>query len=353
MQKLIMKKKPFSAPEIINAVYSTSWSITRENFISYVIRLARTTEINAIVIDIKDYSGYMAYNTNVPKVKEYNAEYIKITNLEALIERFHQEGIYVIARIAVFQDPVLANARPDLAVHSKSKLSYLGSEFDSLTLWLDNLKLAWIDPSSKEAWDYNIAIAKDAASRGFDELNFDYIRFPSDGKLSDMKFSSWDGITPRHLVLKDFFQYLRQELPDIKISVDLFGLVCNNYDDLGIGQIIEDAFENFDYISPMVYPSHYASGFLGYSNPAQYPYQVVKDSIQKAFRRITIFNETFNKNAKIRPWLQDFDMGANYDAYMVKSEIQAVQNALGDEYNGFMLWNPRNIYTEGALELSN
>jgi len=350
------KKSLSSPPEIVKAVYSTSWSASRESFINYVINLARTTEINAVVIDIKDYSGYIAYNTDIPEVEQYSAEYIKIPNIEFLIDRFHQEGIYVIARISIFQDPVLAQARPDLAIHSKSKLSFLGlsfSYFDPLTLWLDNLKLAWIDPAAKEAWDYNIAIAKDAASRGFDELNFDYIRFPSDGSLRDMSFPFWDGTTPKHLIIKEFFGYLRQELPDTKLSADLFGLSCINYDDLGIGQVIEDAYEYFDYVSPMVYPSHYANGFLGYPNPAEYPYQVVKDSIQKALRRMIVYNQTYQKNVQLRPWLQDFDLGADYNAAMVRSEIRAVYDATGDEhFKGFMLWNSSNVYTTAALQSS-
>ena len=169
-----------------------------------------------------------------------------------------------------------------------------------------------------------------------------------------MTFPFWDGTTPRHLIIKEFFGYLRQELPDTKLSADLFGLSCINNDDLGVGQVIEDAFEYFDYVSPMVYPSHYANGFLGYPNPAEYPYQVVKDSMQKALRRMIVYNQTYQKNVQLRPWLQDFNLGADYNAAMVRSEIRAVQDALGDEhFKGFMLWNSRNVYTTAALQSSN
>ena len=363
------KKTLNPQPEIIKAIYATSWSVSRESYINYMINIARTTEINAVVIDIKDYSGYVAYNTELPEVEKYGAEQIRISNVDSLIERLHQEGIYVIARISVFQDPVLARARPDLAVHSKFKLSSLGlGFFSSASLWLDNLELAWIDPAAKEAWDYNIAVSKDAASRGFDELNFDYVRFPSDGNLNDMVFPLWDEATPKHLVIKDFFAQLRKELPNVKLSIDLFGLTCSSYGDLGVGQVIEDAYEYFDYVCPMVYPSHYALGFLGYSNPAEHPYEVVRYSMESALKKRAIYNESQEKSSSVppsktsedeeeekrevqlRPWIQDFDLGADYNAGMVRAEIQAVYDALEDNFKGFMLWNSRNIYTTDALE---
>jgi hypothetical protein len=223
----------------------------------------------------------------------------------------------------------------------------------SSTLWLDHKKLAWIDPASKEAWDYNIAIAKDAAERGFDELNFDYIRFASDGNLSDMTFPHYTRTgadLTRTEVIKSFFKYLREELPNIKISADIFGLVTVNYDDMGIGQVLEDIFPYFDYISPMVYPSHYAKGFLGYKNPALYPYEVVKYSMDSALKRLKSYEYGVMSNAKLRPWLQDFDLGADYDAEMIQKQIQAVYDAASSTpeiINGFLLWDPKNIYSDG------
>jgi len=327
--------------EIVKAIYLTSWSVSKKEMIDYLIDIAKTTEINAVVIDIKDFSGYIAYDTAVPEVEKYGAEQIRIKNIESLIDKLHAEGIYVIARITVFQDPILARARPDLAVHSKT-------EVDSL--WFDNMGLAWIDPAAKESWDYNIAIAKDAVNHGFDELNFDYIRFPSDGDLQDMSFPFWDGKLPKHRVIRDFFKELRQELPDAKISIDLFGLSTVSSNDLGIGQIIEDGFENFDYVCPMVYPSHYADGFIGFQNPAEYPYEVVKYSMEGALRKLMLYKQSQETNVQLRPWLQDFDLGATYDAKMVRSEIQAVYDALGNDFNGFMLWSSWNYYTKEALE---
>ena len=328
-------------PDAVQAVYFTSWSGGSKKKIDYVINLAKTTGVNAVVIDIKDFSGQIAYNTNVPEAETYQAEVIKIWDIDALIDRLHQEGIYVIARITVFQDPILTAQRPDLSVQSKATEG----------VWKDYKGLGWIDPASKEAWNYNVAIARDAASRGFDEINFDYIRFPSDGDLQSMEFPLWDGQTSRRAVLKEFFAYLDANLQDVKISADLFGLATVQKDDLGIGQVLEDAYGYFDYVCPMVYPSHYANGFLGYPKPAEYPYEVVKYSLQRAHERLQAL-ELANPGvrfAKLRPWLQDFDLGATYDGLMVQAQIQATNEVLGANSPGYLLWAPTNIYTVEAL----
>ncbi len=350
-------------PKIVKAVYLTSWSAGYGSRVNYVINLAKTVGVNAVVIDIKDYSGYVFYDSKVPAVIEYGAKKRRIP-VNSLINQLHKENIYTIARIVVFQDPVLAKNRHDLAIYQKDEISLFLSYFSaSLSLWLDNLKLSWVDPASEDVWNYNIAIAKEASELGFDEINFDYVRFPSDGDLKNMSFPFWDGKTPKHLIIKKFFEKVRETLPDKKISVDLFGHTTINYDDLRVGQVIEDAFEYFDYICPMVYPSHYASGFLGYENPAQYPYEVVKYSMESANRRLVQYKEGIKESnndggeannrgisAKLRPWLQDFNMGAVYDQDMVKAEINASFQALGQDYSGFMLWNASNIYHGSAIK---
>jgi len=306
-----------------------------------VIDLARTTELNAVVIDIKDFSGEVAYETDVSEVKEYGAERLKIRNIEALIKRLHEANIYVIARVTVFQDPILARARPDLAVQSIAQEG----------IWADHKGLGWVDPASEEAWNYTVAIARDAASRGFDEINFDYVRFPSDGNLQDMRFPVWDEQTLQRAVIREFFSYLRERLDDVVISVDLFGLTTSSRDDLGIGQVIEDALEYFDYVYPMVYPSHYAMGYRGYRKPAEYPYEVVHFSMATAQTRLDALKlaNSGREFAKLRPWLQDFDLGARYDPLMVQSQVQAAKDALLEEYSGFLLWAPTNWYTVGVL----
>jgi hypothetical protein len=345
-----------SPPAVIKAVYFTGWSAGIKKRVDYLLDLHKTTEINAVVFDIKDYSGYLAYRVAVPQAKQYGAVRLMIHDVDGLVNRLHEAGMYTIARITVFQDPVLAEARPDWAVHRVSMLpKQQRGPLTAATLWRDRKGLAWIDPASKPAWEYIAAIAKDALGHGVDEVNFDYVRFPSDGDLKDMYFPAWDGKTPKHEVIRHFFAYLRKELADAQISVDLFGLATVNGDDLGIGQVIEDAYANFDAVCPMVYPSHFARKFLDYPSPAAHPYEVVNYSIKEARARLEEFSrpkphEPPVKAAKLRPWIQDFDLGATYNAGMVRAEIKAVEDALGDTFSGYMVWAPSNVYTRQALK---
>jgi hypothetical protein len=355
-------------PTIVKALYSTAWAAGSASKLKYLIGVIKKANLNGIVIDIKDYSGYVAYHTGIPEVEASGAENeIRIFYPNALLKQLHDNNIYVIGRLTVFQDPILAKAHPEWAVHN----SLTGKG------WTDRNGLGWMDPGSRNVWDYNIEIAKDALTRGFDEINFDYIRFPSDGNLNSMTFGFWDENTPMRETLRKFFKYLRDKLGDAKISADLFGLATVESQDLGIGQVIEDAYSYFDYVSPMVYPSHYHAGFLGYKNPAKYPYEVVKYSMESALQRLrnyelgirnngaTITTTTATTtlpdssfiihNARLRPWLQAFDLGAVYDKAMIQKQIKAVeevlrpaaapeQNLAAGAFAGWLLWDPANIY---------
>ncbi|OGG39291.1 hypothetical protein A2116_00820 [Candidatus Jorgensenbacteria bacterium GWA1_49_17] len=326
-------------PSEIKAVYATNWSAATPSRLEYLIDLIDSTELNAIVIDVKDYSGYVGYDTAVPEVEDYNAEEIRIADIDSLVRRLHEKNIYVIARTTMFQDPRLALARSDLAVQDKT----------TGKVWKDRKGLSWMDPSSQEVWDYNIKIVRDVLAHGFDEVNFDYIRFPSDGNIAATAYPFWDEVKPAASVIRDFFRYLRKELPDAKLSADLFGQATVDYADMGIGQIIEHAYESFDYVSPMVYPSHYVSGFIGLGNPADYPYEVVKYSMDTAVSRLGIYRNatSSNQNSKLRPWLQAFDLGAVYTPEMVREQIRAAYEAATSTsglLNGFMLWSPSNVY---------
>jgi len=347
-------------PEIVKALYLTGWSAGSYAKMTSIINLIESRGLNAVVVDIKDYSGYVSYAMDVPGVKASGAEgEIKIARPNELIKRLHDKNIYVIGRVTVFQDPILAKAHPEWALHNAS----------SGSVWLDNHKLAWMDPDGQPTWDYVISIANDALSRGFDEVNFDYIRFASDGNLGSISFPFWDGKTAKHLIIKKFFSYLRQQMPDAKLSADLFGLsTYDSWDDLGIGQVIEDAYQYFDYVCPMVYPSHYAVGTLNYKNPADHPYEIIKYSMDKALERLTRkttvvtgtaknvsstytstaqITQPVNFRAKLRPWLQVFDLGAVYTPAMIQEEIRASDDALASssgKYGGWLLWDPANNY---------
>ncbi|MBI4193331.1 MAG: putative glycoside hydrolase [Candidatus Colwellbacteria bacterium] len=326
-------------PDVIKALYATSWSAGTPSRLDHLVKLLRETEANALVIDLKDYSGFVAYDTSVSDVSAYGAREIRIPNINKLIQRLHDEGVYLIGRVSVFQDPLLARARPDLAVQSATPGS----------VWKDRKGLAWIDPAAREAWKYNIAIATDAIERGFDEINLDYIRFPSDGDLSAARFPHYDEAMPKHETLRAFFRFARESMPSAVLSADLFGLVTVEQGDMGIGQILEDAFAYFDYAAPMTYPSHYAPGSFGYANPAAFPYEVVKRSAEEARRRLDAFlaeHDTPN-TPRLRFWLQDFDLGAEYTAEMVRKQMQALEDA--GVATGWMLWDPNNRYTRDAL----
>ncbi len=369
-------KIKINPPKIVKGIYLTGWSAANNRKIEEIIRLKKQDRINTVVIDIKDWSGYVFYDAKVKEVEEYKAKKILIKNIEEFLNNLHQQGIYVIGRIVVFQDPVLARARKDLALKRHSQKDIL---------WCDNLKLSWVDPSSIEVWKYNLKIAKDALEKGFDEINFDYIRFPSDGNLKEIDYPFWNKKKSKQEVIKSFFKYLRENLGTSTLSIDVFGMTTVRNDDLGIGQVLEDAFEYFDYICPMVYPSHFESGFLGYKNPAKHPYQVVKYCMENALKKLIVYSSTSlavstssysslstssyptssysrtlkytekktskkKKFPKIRPWLQDFDLKAKYNVEMVKAEIKGTKDALGENFSGFLLWNPKNIYTIKFLQ---
>lgn len=373
--------EPLKAPPaIVKAVYMTSWTAATPSRLEYIISLVKETEANAVVIDIKDYSGHVLYNSKLEDVKTYGALEPRIKDLDALLNRLHSENIYAIGRLTVFQDPVLAAAKPEWAVQTAGG-----------AVWKDNKGLAWMDPASSHVWDYNIAIAREAAGRGFDEINFDYIRFPSDGSLGAMRFPVYNAAAKdKNVVIREFYEYLNEHMKGVVISADLFGLATENKDGLGIGQVIENAYMNFDYVAPMVYPSHYANGYGGYGNPAAYPYEVVKTAMQKGFVRLMALEEYAKpgrRAGKLRPWLQDFDLGADYDAAKVRAQIRAIDDGLcaalkehaatlarnavsgtpsaiapkADSceegsplynvyVNGWMIWSPSNVYTNGGLK---
>ncbi len=325
--KEIKRAKPVERE--VKAIYLTSYSASVPDRVDNYIGLIKKSQINAVVIDIKDYSGQIAYDSKVPLVEELQTDRNLIKDLSGVIKKFHDNDIYVIARQTVFQDPELSGKKPEWAV----KNSATGG------VWKDNKGLGWLDASKQEVWQYNIDIAREAIRLGFDEINFDYIRFPSDGPMKLMQFSNMNGRTKAE-VMTDFFKYLYENLKSepAYISGDLFGFTTERTDDMNIGQQIEDAALYFDYVCPMVYPSHYPSGYLNLKNPAAEPYKVVKFALTKGEESLALVPDV---RAKIRPWLQSFDMGAVYTSAMIEDQIRAGQEA--GSY-GYLLWNARNVY---------
>ena len=328
--KLIVTHK--KTPAVVKAVYMSSWVAATKNIRERLINNLAGTEINSIVIDVKDYSGAVSMDINTKTAGQLSG---RVKDLAEFVDYLHQKNYYVIGRISVFQDNLLSRQRSDLAL----------KRLDNGALWTDRKGIAWLDVSAPEVWDYTIAVAKEAYRLGFDELNFDYIRFPSDGNTSNVAYPySRLSVDTRAEALRKFFVYLNAKMKEIDapISADVFGMVATNTDDLGIGQVLENAIPYFDYVAPMVYPSHYPPGFLNYKNPASVPYEIVKHSMGVAVTRVVAQGYS---PLKLRPWLQDFDLGADYTAEMIKAQKRAVYDA---GLTSWMMWDPANIYTVGA-----
>jgi hypothetical protein len=319
------RKRDFLDKEV-RGLYVTSWIAGMKRFREIADGVAGSA-LNALVIDLKDCTGKVGYDSNVAFVAEIKAHERRIRDLEGVLQYCRDRKIHAIARIAVFQDPVLAAAKPELAIRGSAG-----------TTWADRKGLSWVDPASRKVWKYNLDLAKEAAARGFDEVQFDYVRFPTDGRLQGLKYPVYKGDIPKHQVIKEFFQYIDQELKstDVLVSADIFGLTTVAEDDLNIGQRIEDLAPYVDYLCPMVYPSHFPPGYLGFKNPAEQPYKVVYDSCMRGLDRIR------GQRARLRPWIQDFDLGAKYDRHMILEQIQALRDA---GVFGFCAWNARNVYT--------
>ncbi|MEK7147753.1 MAG: putative glycoside hydrolase, partial [Patescibacteria group bacterium] len=292
-----------------------------------------TTELNSVVIDIKDYSGSVSFEVGAN---------CYVSDLKEFVSKLHQAGVYVIGRIAVFQDPRYTTSHPELAVKSLA----------TGEVWKDYKGLSFIDVGAKPYWDYIVQISKASYELGFDELNYDYVRYPSDGDMEDADFTWMTASSAKPEMLESFFSYLYDNLQtyNLKTSVDLFGMTTTVTSDMGIGQVLEKALPYFDYIAPMVYPSHYPASWNGFVNPAEHPYEVIHLAMSEGKRREEIWrlsnNLATSTTSKLRPWLQDFNLGATYDATKVRAQIQATYDS---GLTSWMIWSAANKYTKEAL----
>jgi len=320
-------------PAVVKGIYMTACIASEPRLRDQVLATLAGTEIDSIVIDLKDYTGTISYaSTSVSGPRGVGC---RIRDLPAFIADIHARGIYAIARVTVFQDPLYAAAHPEVAIHSRSHPDLI---------WTDPKGIAYIDPDFSSYWDRIAAIAREGHQIGFDEINFDYVRFPSDGDIADAAFAIPPGSTKADAI-RDFFAYLSSTLrPDgIVISADLFGQTTVEAGDMGIGQVLENALPYFDYVSPMDYPSHFIDGFMGYANPAAEPYQIVKGTMTTAVERAVAASSTPDK---LRPWLQAFDLGATYTPDMVHDQVRAVNDS---GLSSWMLWDAANKYTKAEL----
>ncbi len=348
-------------PDSVKAVYMTSCIAGTPSLREKMVQLIEETELNSIVIDIKDFTGMISFLSEDSELSDAYATHCPVKDMKEFVHSLNKKDIFVIGRVTVFQDSFLAKKKPEFAVKRESDDA----------IWKDNKGIHFTDPGAKEVWDYHIRLAKESYNIGFDEINFDYIRFPSDGPMSDIYFPVSEE-REKSEVLEEFFSYLYEELKDVGVitSADLFGMTTSSINDLGIGQIWEKALPYFDYLSPMVYPSHYPHGFKGLGNPNHYPYEIVKWSLDDAIERTvatstviqtmgsemitntdpdttSLYSKKSYDPSVIRPWIQDFRYGGTYGPDEVRTQIQAVYDSGLDSW---MLWDPANRYTPAALE---
>ncbi|MBI5421433.1 MAG: hypothetical protein HZA35_03965 [Parcubacteria group bacterium] len=323
----------------VRAVYMTMYTAATAHKLDQLIAYAKKNDINAFVIDVKETEGMLFFPLG--EYDTYGDADVASTSYlvkrgPAIIAKLREQGFYLIGRVVAFPDNVYAKQHPGQALHHIS----------GGALWQDKKHNYWLDPASKEYWSYLVHVARAASRAGFDEINFDYIRFPSDGSLNGISYPYWDKKTSREEVITSFFHFLSSNFngSDITISGDMFGQTLVNKDDMGIGQKFEDALPYFDAIAPMVYPSHYIDGFAGYNNPAEHPYEIIDYSLKEAEKKMTSSTVPIGERAKIRPWLQVFNIGAVYDGSMIRKQIKALtDNGLKA---GYMLWSPSNTYPD-------
>ncbi|WP_348268740.1 putative glycoside hydrolase [Edaphobacter paludis] len=317
------------------ALYLTVYGIGSQTLRGGAMAFARGGQINALVIDLKGDRGLIPYPTAVSLARRSGARRLTtIRDLPRLASELHRAGIYAIARIVVFKDNPLAEARSDLAVKRRD-----GS------LFRDREGLAWVDPFQAEVRTYNIEIAVEAAEAGFDEIQFDYVRFPDVSQK--LRFAQAPTEEMRVQAIDRFLTEARERLVpyNVFLSIDIFGYVCWNTNDTGIGQQLEQIVKIVDYLSPMVYPSGYKYGIPGCQEPVSHPYEIVHDTLENARRRANVSPQRF------RPWLQAFrDYAFDHRAFGPSQVAEQIRAA--DEFgtDGWMLWNPHNRYDDLGLD---
>lgn len=289
-----------------------------------LVRLVETSPIlNAVVIDVKGDYGLIGWDSQVPLVKELDNRMPTAVDLKKVIPELHRRGIYVIARFVVFKDDPLATHKREWAVKRGDG-----------TVWKDGEGLGWANPFREEVWEYNLSLLEEVAQLGFDEIQLDYVRFPSDGDLSAIVYEEENTRETRTAAIREFMRRFRQRMSKypVKTAADVFGLTVWVVpgEDMNIGQRVEDITPYVDYLSPMIYPSTFIPGNLGYKAPDRMPYQVIYRSVRQAQQRVA-------PGTRVRPWLQAYW----YDLPHVQIQRLAAEDAAAD---GWMFWNAAGYY---------
>ena len=325
-------------PKVVRGVYVNRWAALGDRGWQ-LIGLASRSEVNALVIDVKDDRGFVLYSSRVPLAREIGADTnrpMRHERLRAMLDSIRAHHIYPIARIVVAKDPLLANAKLEWAIRRKA---------DPSTPWRDRKGNPWLDPHQDGPWRYAAELACEAVDLGFSEIQFDYVRFPDDKRLvMDATFPLARGRV-RAQVIRDQLLATRARLAPlgVPITADVFGLTATDTTDMGIGQKWEQFVNTVDVVLPMMYPSHYNPGSYGIGNPNAHPYETIARGLEDAHRR----SAPVSGAAALRPWYQDFTLGPpHYTATEVRAQIEA---GYAKGVQGWVLWNPRSVYTESAI----
>ncbi len=329
-------KEPVKA----RGLYVTGHSVAHPRY-ETILEMVKTTELNSLVIDVKDDHGHVTYDSQLEIVQELNANRSHpIKDLEAVVDELHEKGIYTIARVVVFKDPYLAEKRPEWSITKNEG-----------GLWRDPSGAAWVDPFQRKVWDYAIAVSREAARAGFQEIQFDYVRFPENAHRVDREayYPAQDELE-KDEVIREFLIYAGEKLEDydVFLSADVFGVIATSWGDSDrIGQTWEAISPYVDIICPMVYPSHYGPGYFGFDVPDANPGGTVKRAMIDSVKR----NAALEDPAIIRPWLQNFTASwirgnIRYGPKEIREQIEVALKLGIDEY---LLWNAGNNYQPEAL----
>jgi hypothetical protein len=326
----------FPKPEHVKGIYLNAWSAGSRKRSDALISLVTRTELNSVVIDIKDATGFISHATLLPMAREVGAtEEIRIRDLPGLLARLEDAGIYPIARIVVAKDPLLSSGKPEFAIQDSAG-----------GVWVDQDEVRWLNLHDKRVWDYHVDLAREVARVGFPEIQWDYVRFPDapEALRARSVFPGAEGRT-RTQAVRAFLGYSRKALSaeGVRVTADVFGVTTSYRKDVGIGQVWEEFIDQVDAALPMVYPSHYWTGSFGYTTPNAYPYEIVRKALRDAVSR----SAEVEGAGVVRPWLQDFSLGPPpYGSPEIRAQIQATYDAGVEEW---ILWNPGSRYTESAL----
>ncbi|WP_239004551.1 putative glycoside hydrolase [Paenibacillus tepidiphilus] len=326
------------APKV-KGIYVTAYSAGGERM-EQLLALLDKTELNSMVIDIKDDAGYITYKTDNPELQKLGKPQPFIGDINKLMTRLKEHDVYPIARIVVFKDTILAKKNPDM--------SFVNSDG---SVWANKGGDSFVNPYNEEVWKYNVEIAKEAAKLGFKEIQFDYVRFPEgfEKRADTLKYTKND--RPRVEIIADFVKYAKAELGPlgVRVSVDIFGYAASVPAAEGIGQDFVKISKNVDVISPMVYPSHYSTGWFDVKDPDKDPYATIKGSMVDTHKKL---NPLGSYKPVIRPWIQDFTaswLGSGHYIKYGKQQVEDQIRALKDEnIEEFLLWNANNRYTSGV-----